>query len=299
MECIAVIIPTHNNQVRLVRCLRHLDSNTWRAFVAIVVVDGCTDDTADRVQAEFPNAVILHGNGNLYWSGSANLGIEYALAQREFTHIQVFNEDQYMEKNYLASQVDLSHQMPDAILGLKGFRYGSNELYIAGRVMDRWAGSVPAWYHSGIEALSDKPYEVDMLDSGGFFRREILMKIHDEYGYYYDPFFKISYADTDICLRAAKLGFRSVINPKAIVWTEPADTARHVEVKRAQRSLLAYYLFDVRSWYNLHQKMRFHIRHGPPTWPLILLRQYAGLFQRWFAVRVIKGDRQTDFLRRA
>lgn len=48
---ISVIIPTWNHGEELMRCLASLDTQTYRPFEVVVVNDGSTDDTAERMQS--------------------------------------------------------------------------------------------------------------------------------------------------------------------------------------------------------------------------------------------------------
>jgi glycosyltransferase involved in cell wall biosynthesis len=46
---LGIVIPTHNRSAALIECLAHLESQTFRDFEVIVVDDGSTDDTPERI----------------------------------------------------------------------------------------------------------------------------------------------------------------------------------------------------------------------------------------------------------
>jgi glycosyltransferase involved in cell wall biosynthesis len=48
---LAVIIPTYNRADALAQCLTHLENQTWKDFEVIVIDDGSTDATPDRLQS--------------------------------------------------------------------------------------------------------------------------------------------------------------------------------------------------------------------------------------------------------
>jgi GT2 family glycosyltransferase len=74
--CVAVF-----NRVQYTRkCLELLREQTYPRLRTVVVDDGSTDDTAEMIRAEHPEAVLLRGDGSLYWTGAMRLGIEYILA---------------------------------------------------------------------------------------------------------------------------------------------------------------------------------------------------------------------------
>lgn len=47
---LGVVIPTYNRADVLLRCLRHLEAQTWSNFEVIVVDDGSTDDTRRQIE---------------------------------------------------------------------------------------------------------------------------------------------------------------------------------------------------------------------------------------------------------
>ncbi len=51
----------------------------WLPFNVIVVDDGSTDGSYDWISNHYPQVHVLKGNGDLWWSGGMNMGIEYAI----------------------------------------------------------------------------------------------------------------------------------------------------------------------------------------------------------------------------
>lgn len=78
----ALIIPVHNRRTVTLSCLRHLARiGALERFEAIVIDDGSTDGTGAAVQAEFPHAIVLGGDGSLWWTGAIALGSAHAFAR--------------------------------------------------------------------------------------------------------------------------------------------------------------------------------------------------------------------------
>ena len=77
-----IIIPVHNRREFTLRCLASLhDQGILAAMQVIVVDDGSTDGTHEAVNAEFPQVILLPGDGNLFWTGAVTLGMSHAMAQ--------------------------------------------------------------------------------------------------------------------------------------------------------------------------------------------------------------------------
>jgi len=82
---IAVIIPVFNRRETTLKCLGLLKNNVLipnNSLINIIVVDdGSTDGTAAAIKLAFPDVKILNGDGNLWWTGAINMGVEFALSQ--------------------------------------------------------------------------------------------------------------------------------------------------------------------------------------------------------------------------
>ena len=76
-----ILIPAYNRRDVTLQCLRQLQSliatHDWRVCI---IDDGSTDGTSEAIRQNFPEVVLLHGNGNLYWTGAMELGMRYAVA---------------------------------------------------------------------------------------------------------------------------------------------------------------------------------------------------------------------------
>jgi GT2 family glycosyltransferase len=72
-----IILPVHNRIAQTDEFLRSLYTQSYLDFKVIVVDDGSNDDTYNHVAKNYPDCIILHGTGNLFWGGAINLGLEY------------------------------------------------------------------------------------------------------------------------------------------------------------------------------------------------------------------------------
>lgn len=102
------IIPVHNRREITLRCLRHLRATGVLTWLQVCVVDdGSVDGTGAAIQAEFPEIVLLTGNGDLWWTGSIVLGMRQAMT-RGADWIVWLNDDSLPEPGALATLVETS-----------------------------------------------------------------------------------------------------------------------------------------------------------------------------------------------
>jgi len=77
----AIVIPVHNRREVTLHCLRELNRLGASELVRTIVVDdGSTDGTAAAIATEFPEVLVLPGNGSLWWTGAIAGGSGRAFA---------------------------------------------------------------------------------------------------------------------------------------------------------------------------------------------------------------------------
>src|SRR5258706_10275740 len=90
---------------------------------------------------EFPEVIVLSGNGNLFWSAAINLGIRHALTNgAEF--ILTLNNDTVASENFLAQMLFWSNQTPDSLLGALDVDTRTQKPYYGGELINwKWRKS--------------------------------------------------------------------------------------------------------------------------------------------------------------
>ncbi len=277
---VAVIIPTFNNKARLRRALEQWGKVDYDNFTLIVVNDGCTDGTKEMLGKDFTRVVQLFGDGNLWFTGSCNLGLKYAL-EHEFEYATVFNDDNYVEPDLLKEQIACARRHPDSILGIRSYKLGTDRIIwaVGGMITKRVFGVGVTWLSKN-DPDDGKTYEqefpVDMVDgSGQFYPLSVVRQIG-----FWDDHYKMYFADSEYSYRAKRKGFQVISNPKAIAWHDYQESEIIQKRMKSYRSQLLYLLFNKKSGYNIPNTFRFWFKYFPFQALVTIPRYYLVMMKK-------------------
>lgn len=110
-ETVSVIIPTYNRGAWVCEAIDSVLSQTLAPCEIIVVDDGSTDDTQERLLAYGHRLTVL-SQPNKGVSAARNLGIRHAKGR----YIALLDSDDLWEKGKLACQIDFFRKNPDALI---------------------------------------------------------------------------------------------------------------------------------------------------------------------------------------
>lgn len=275
-----VVIPTHNRWQEARVTLGLLLQSTYQRLTIILVDDGCTDGTAEKCGAEFPEIEILPGGGDLWWSGAINLGTEYALAQGAEL-VMWLNDDVQVEANTISSLVATIERNGAKSVACARIKSKDNSA-------PEWSGGPPRWHPDfplvelpELRAEADLPIEHPPGGQGVLIPAQCFQEI----GQVDVKNFPHYWADHDFHYRAMRAGYKYFIATEAVVWNVP-NQPRHEVKQEFSLRWLGWFLFDRRSAMNMPTLRRLLKRHLPPSeyrrifYP-ILFRHLAWLSYSW------------------
>lgn len=113
-----VLIPVRNNVDTTTQCLRLLSRQTFKDFDVTVIDDGSMDGTAKFIRKHFPDVTVLQGDGNLWWAGAINMGLEHVLLRAtDDDFILTLNDDVTFESNYIEELLKAARLRPGILIG--------------------------------------------------------------------------------------------------------------------------------------------------------------------------------------
>lgn len=284
---IEIVSAVRNRREITLQCLRSLDriNRPNLRIHKVVVDDGSTDGTSEAVNKYFPDVEIIQGDGNLWCSGAANLGIKKAL-QYDPDYILLINDDTIFDSNFLQALVDTAKKNERTIVG--GLLLLWDEPHRVFQVAPRWDTFYGGWRHyceQTIWTMPNKPFEVQIivgnctLFPGKVFREE---------GFFAD-YWLPHYGDAEFTPRLRKRGWKLLIEPRARVFNQPNTPP----AKMSEMSVSQLYSALWRNYNDAHNlRNRFVCYwlgaptriHGSVAFFVYLVRlglQWLGIGRRW------------------
>lgn len=221
LPLVSIVMPVFNRKHITLRCLKRLQSVECDGFKikVIVVDDGSTDGTSIAIQNHYPDTVLLHGDGNLWWAGALNLGVKHALSVRS-DYVLTLNDDTNFKNDFITEMFSVANERPNSIVG-------SLIVYkdIAGRFTHFHAGVFLSPFLKNISQNIIQASDIGqskIIDADALPGRSLLIPAHifKEIGIFNDRMFPHGTADYEFTLRAKNAGINNVITTKSIVYTE-------------------------------------------------------------------------------
>jgi GT2 family glycosyltransferase len=206
---VAVVVLNWNGWRDTVACITSLRNMDVTPRV-IVVDNGSTDDSGDRIRAEAPWVTFVQLPTNRGFGGGMNAGIAAALREAPpVDYVWILNNDTLVEPATLSRMVVLGDF--DSRIGIVGSRLvdadGSGRIQaIGGETINRWLGTTST-------RLQPSSTAFDYLCGASLLvRRALLSQVggFDERYFFY-------LEDVDLSLRARRAGWRLAVAKDAIV----------------------------------------------------------------------------------
>lgn len=267
-----VVIPVHNRRDLTRACLQCLSKQTWAAFHIIIVDDGSSDGTGKMILEEFPQVILLRGDGDLWWTRSINLGVKEALS-RGADYILTLNDDTEPPFAFIEQILAGSETHPLTLIGCCAVSIKTGEIVYTGENLN--------W-------LTAKNKKVPPVQEGDnplvpvshFPGRGLLIpaQVFHEIGLYDNKHFPQMVADVDLTLRASRAGYSIYCHQgiKLPIHVESSTGGYYV----TNRSLKNYWrhLSAIKGGGNLGVFFWFAVKNCPKKYLLIFLA--VGLTRR-------------------
>lgn len=219
---IAVVVPVHNRKNITLNYLRQMREITpiQASLDMVIVDDGSTDGTAPAIRERYSDVIILQGDGNLWWTGAVNVGVQYAL-DGHYDCVLIMNDDLELDKDFLVHLMKVVMANPRALVSsvvLNRTETGEEEIIVAGFDMVGFFGDVCA-LHAGKRYGGDlgEVIPCDLLTGASLMiPTEVFRKI----GMFDSKNFPHNWGDFELTRRASLGGYSCMVAAKSKVFTE-------------------------------------------------------------------------------
>jgi GT2 family glycosyltransferase len=205
-----IIIPCYNRINVTLKCLRHLKGlGILSKFQVMIVDDASNDGTPAAVSDEFPEVEIVHGTGNLFWTGSVEMGMRLAYPRGVSSFVWL-NDDTIVAAGAIEAIVARAEVIEGLVSG-------------QGQIIDQSNGTTTYFplYYYGKYNIRSVPVDLTcaeiIVDSCRGNLVAISRKVVDRVGYPDGGRLPHVAGDTDYSLRASKAGLPVVVMPGALV----------------------------------------------------------------------------------
>lgn len=183
---VSVVMRNQNKFFLTFECIKSLEKLTYPNFDIIVVDDGSTDDSPDKLKKTFTHLILISNRKYFGYCKASNIGISEAIKKGAEYVFLVNNDTKDFSENYLEEVIRVFRK--DKRIGLVGTRvldYNGNKI---------WWGEV----HEKLEVVRNTP-------DCGFIVRSKMCK---EIGMLDENFFRF-FEDLDFIIRLREAGYKT------------------------------------------------------------------------------------------
>lgn len=261
---ICIVVPVHNRKAFTRDCLQSLYRQTVPADFIIIVDDGSTDGTNEMLRNEFPEVILIPGDGTLFWTASINAGIRHALTLN-VDHVLTLNNDTIAPPEFLEKMIEGSRRKPNALIGALDIDTATRKPYYGGEIIN-WMLSKSTYLLETLKKEEQKGlHEVSLFPARG-----LLIPIHvfDKIGLFEERFLPHYMADYDFTHKARRHGFSVYCNYDAKLYTYPGEGGDHKIRKNKTLKNYFNHLFSRKGGGNLVNFTVYTFRNCPPKYIL-------------------------------
>lgn len=280
-----VVIPVRNRWHLTKTCLESLALQGCSNSSVVVIDDGSTDGTAEHLAQEFPEVVVLSGDGELWWTGATALGIDWVLERcGEDDFILTLNNDTTVGSDYIEVLRGVAAARHGrALVGSVAVDNRDSDTIVDGGPHINWVTAKGGSHHSGESLQAVRGDGIAHTEPNLLPGRGTLIPVQciRDIGNFEAKRLPHYGADYEFSARARRAGYDLVMSYEAPVYSEVEATG--VSTKRSRLAWGAFWRMFTsrRSPACLLYRWRFGILSAP--------RHLAPIFLVMDTARVLLG----------
>jgi GT2 family glycosyltransferase len=197
---IGCVLVNWNGWPETVNCVRALSNCAHKNMFVVVVDNGSTNDSVERLREMCPEIILIEAASNLGYAGGNNLGIRYSL-EHSAEYVWLLNNDTEPDSNALpalVAKIRSDHRFGAVASVCYYFDRPSEVQVWAGAQVNLWIGRSRNSTVPRSDDWFDSLYGASLLTSSIALRDAGLL----------DEGFFLLWEETEFCLRLRKTGWR-------------------------------------------------------------------------------------------
>jgi GT2 family glycosyltransferase len=217
---VEIVTPVYNRRdttLQALRSLSRIDKSGLEVHI-IVVDDASPDKTGEAVRKHFPDVQVVEGNGDLHYAAGTNRGISAAL-ERNPDFIACINDDAIFHEQFLQRLIKTARENPRSVVGALLLLW--DEPHKVFQVDPKWNTFKGGWELPLDKTAFDFPRKAFEVE--GIVGNCVLYPVEAirECGLMDEEKFPHGWGDIQYTVRMKRMGWKLMIEPKALVWNEP------------------------------------------------------------------------------
>jgi|UPI000371440D GT2 family glycosyltransferase len=288
-----VVLPVFNRKITTLTFLQRMRQQSYPNIQVVICDDASSDGTAAAIATDFPEVVLLHGDGQLWWTGGINRCVAYVLEHGHSNDLVLtINDDVDIAHDYIAQKVARSVQYPQSIIGSVCVDQQHPDcIETSGLVMDaKRCRLSPLFPHSAsLQAM--KKQHPTMIKATHLPGKGVLIPLafFHQLGLYDAQHLPQYHADTEYIYRAHLAGIAIYVDMDSIVLSEVNTSnggryAKHMSLRQLIQSVRSPY--GLNAWRSYHYlASRYHRDYKYKFLLLTYGRIFGGIIKRALGLR--------------
>lgn len=214
MSKVYILLPVHN-RVEITRdFIECLCQQTFSSYHLVLIDDGSSDGTAEMVQQKLPGTTVLRGNGNWWWAGSLQRGLNWIKTQspNNDSIVLFINDDVRFAPDYLENAARVMQQKTGTLVLSRIQENNSGHILESGITANlKWLGF----------KIADSQDQINCLSTRGLFARWTDIQAIGSFRYRLLPHYLSDYEYT---IRAFKKGMKTETSADLLLMVNTETT---------------------------------------------------------------------------
>ena len=270
---LTIIVLTWNNFQDTAECLHSLRELDYPCYNVVLVDNGSTDGSIQKLQSIFPEVKIIKNAENLGYAGGNNIGIEYALS-KDVDYIILLNNDTIVDASLAGELVRVSCETANlGILGCVNYYYNDRKrIQFSGGMFNWKTGNIiDTTRHKIDEGQFQLLKEVDTVAGSCLFLPTTVIK---SVGLLDNRYF-LTFEESDLCCRIKKAGYKVYTHMGAGIWHKVSVTGR---TQKKGLNILHYYA--------VRNRFLFLVRNSPKQFLPVSLTYHIARTTLYFSKEI-------------